>query len=323
MVLSRLIVQQGVISRGNINNLLIVQVRCQTSSVPATQADVAGTVNAQTLSDEEKPGFLTRLIARWNGVPLKGETHAPEPKLFKDCDKLYYPPELVKPIPKDFKEYPERDLVNFPYPEKYLFPPQYRLFIIPENWCSPFHKVTGTSGPYLFYGGLMGFLANKEIFAYDEGLVKLFVASFLYFVISRTMNYQWDKKANETVKEQHNSWNKLIAEDLKEAVEFRKISAAESESLKAMQENFPTIFKENMALQLEAAYRKNVDTIATELKRRIDYLQEVEDTKTRFERDILLQSVINGVKNQIASNEGNIKDAYLDNCINQLKTLQA
>lgn len=34
-----------------------------------------------------------------------------------------------------------------------------------------------------------------------------------------------------------------------------------------------------MALQLEANYRKNVDKAATELKRRIDYLKEVEDTK--------------------------------------------
>jgi hypothetical protein len=46
-----------------------------------------------------------------------------------------------------------------------------------------------------------------------------------------------------------------------------------------MQADFPTIFKENLALQLEATYRKNVDKVATELKRRLDYLKEVEETK--------------------------------------------
>lgn len=65
-----------------------------------------------------------------------------------------------------------------------------------------------------------------------------------------------------------------------------------------MQETFPIIFKENLALQLEAVYRKNVNTVATELKRRLDYLQEVEATKLRFERDVLLKSITEGVSYQ-------------------------
>ena len=100
-------------------------------------------------------------------------------------------------------------------------------------------------------------------------------------------------------------------------------SAAETEALKAAKENFPVIFKENMALQLEATYRKNVETVATELKRRLDYLKETEATKQRFERDYLLKLISEGVQKQIASNEGGIKDLYLDNCISQLKNLSA
>lgn len=42
-----------------------------------------------------------------------------------------------------------------------------------------------------------------------------------------------------------------------------------------MQHDFPIIFKENMALQLEATYRKNVEKAHSELKRRLDYLKEV------------------------------------------------
>lgn len=76
-----------------------------------------------------------------------------------------------------------------------------------------------------------------------------------------------------------------------------------------------------MALQLEAAYRRNIQTVSTELKRRLDYLQETEATKQRFERDLLLKLIAEGVQKSIDTNEGNIKDAYLDNCIAQLKTL--
>jgi len=65
--------------------------------------------------------------------------------------------------------------------------------------------------------------------------------------------------------------------------------------LKAAQENFPTIFRENLSLQLEAAYRANMDKAWSELKRRLDYLQEVQETKERFAKEILLKSITEGV----------------------------
>ena len=52
-----------------------------------------------------------------------------------------------------------------------------------------------------------------------------------------------------------NYFKGLIQEDLKDAVEFRKTSAAETQSFNALKEAFPTILKENMQLQLEATYR--------------------------------------------------------------------
>lgn len=52
-----------------------------------------------------------------------------------------------------------------------------------------------------------------------------------------------------------NYFKGLIQEDLKDAVEFRKTSAAETQSFNALKEAFPTILKENMQLQLEAIYR--------------------------------------------------------------------
>lgn len=74
-----------------------------------------------------------------------------------------------------------------------------------------------------------------------------------------------------------------------------KTSKAQTESLKAAKENFPTIFQENLALQLEANYRKNVDYAWGELKRRLDYLQEVQATKERFTKEILLKTITEGV----------------------------
>jgi F-type H+-transporting ATPase subunit b len=257
---------------------------------------------------------------RFKGIPLEGEAHAPL-AAFRDCDKVYYGPPIPA-VPKDYKEHPERDLENFPYPQRIQYAPKTRMLMIPDSWCRPIEKVTGTSGPYLLIGGLAAFLVNKEIWVIDEAGMMLFGWVFWYLVLSRAVAYRLDKSIAENALANKVKFLKsLVQDDLKEAVEFRKTSAAESESLKAAHETFPTIFKENLALQLEATYRRNVDAVATELKRRLDYLQEVEATKERFERDIYIKSIIEGVQKMIAENEGSIRDRYLENCIEQLKVL--
>jgi F-type H+-transporting ATPase subunit b len=272
------------------------------------------------LTPEEKPGIFHKISMRFNGKPLHGETHAPK-SMFDDIGKQFVPPEPLPKVPKDYKEFPERDLVNFPYPERPTFEPKTRFLMIPDSWCTPFHKVTGASGPYLFYGGLFAFMLNKELWVFEEQGHMLCGWILLYIIAKNAFGYRIDSSLYKGYQERMDYFKGLIQEDLKEATEFRKTSAAETEALKAVKDNFPTIFKENMALQLEAAYRRNIQTVSTELKRRLDYLQETEATKQRFERDLLLKLIAEGVQKSIDTNEGNIKNAYLDNCIAQLKTL--
>lgn len=272
------------------------------------------------LTPEENPGFFQKVSQRWKGTPLKGESHAPK-SMFDDIGKQFVPPEPLPKVPKDYKEFPERDLVNFPYPERPTFEPKTRFLMIPDSWCTPFHKVTGASGPYLFYGGLFAFMLNKELWVFEEQGHMLCGWILLYIIAKNAFGYRIDQSMYKGYQERMDYFKGLIQEDLKEATEFRKTSAAETEALKAVKDSFPTIFKENMALQLEAAYRRNIQTVSTELKRRLDYLQETEATKQRFERDLLLKLIAEGVQKSIDTNEGNIKDAYLDNCIAQLKTL--
>lgn len=62
-----------------------------------------------------------------------------------------------------------------------------------------------------------------------------------------------------------------------------------------------------------------MQTVATEMKRRLDYLKETEETKRRFERDVMLKFIGEGVEAQAA--DPKFKEQYINDAIAQLKGL--
>uniref|UniRef100_H2WBV7 ATP synthase subunit b n=1 Tax=Caenorhabditis japonica TaxID=281687 RepID=H2WBV7_CAEJA len=290
----------------------------QTARVVVIPARFAHAAAGQAVASGDAPNFFQKLAARFQGVPIKGEATAPK-SMFDDCNKEWSAPEPLPAIPKDFKEHPDRDLVNYPYPARPMYAPKTRLFMVPDSWFLPFQKVTGVSGPYLFFGGLFAFLVNKELWVFEEQGHMTVGWILFYLLVSRTVGYKIDNSLYQGYQERVNYFKGLIQEDLKDAVEFKKTSAAQTESLVAIKEAFPTALKESMALQLEATYRQNVQSVATELKKRVDYLKETEETKARFEKEQLLKLINSSVEKQL--NDRSFKDQYLQNAIQQLKGL--
>ena len=272
--------------------------------------------SASATSLDERPSFFQKLAHRFKGIPLQGETEAPK-GAFEDCGKEWFAPKPLPEVPKDFKEYPERDLVNYPYPARPMYPPKTRLLMVPDSWCTPFHKITGTSGPYLFFGGLCTFLVNKELWVFEEQGHMTVGWILFYLLLSRTVGYRVDKYLYGEYQNRMDYFKGLIAEDLKDAVEFRKTSKLESESFATIKGAFPTILKENMGLQLEANYRQNVNTVSQELTRRINYQKDTEETKARFERNIMLKWIVDGVETQ--AKDAKFRAAYFDGALQDLK----
>jgi len=288
----------------------------------AHHAAQAGAASHANLRPEEldNPSFFQKISLRWQGIPLKGE-HAPPKSMFDDCGKEWSAPEPLPEVPVGFKEHPDRDVANYPYPARPMYPPKTRMLMMADSWFTPFQKVTGVSGPYLFFGGLAAFLVNKELWVFEEQGHMTVGWIIFYLLVSRSAGFKVDNWLYGEYQNRMNYFKGLIKEDLKDAVEFRQTSAAQTESLAAVKEAFPTVLKENMQLQLEATYRKNVQSVATELKRRLDYLKETEETKKRFERAQMLKFINEGVEK--AASEKAFKDQYLQNAIQSLKGLQA
>ncbi|MFH4979578.1 hypothetical protein AB6A40_006287 [Gnathostoma spinigerum] len=268
----------------------------------------------------DDPGFFQKIILRFKGIPLKGEVHPPR-SIFQDVDKEWFAPKVLPTVPRDYKEHPDRDLVNYPYPARRMYPPKTRMLMIPDSWMTPFYNVTGVSGPYLFFGGLLAFLINKEIYVLEEQAHMLVGWILFYLLLSRTIGYRLDNWLYGEYIKRMDHFKDLIKEDLKEATEFRQKSKAESHSLAALKTDFPIIFKENMALQLEAAYRQNVAKVASEMKRRLDFLRETDAARQRFIRSHMLNWITKGVRAEVESNKDKVKDKYLDSCISELKNL--
>lgn len=58
----------------------------------------------------------------------------------------YVPDDKIEECPPDYKECPERDIVNYPRPKYYLFSPKVRLGFIPDAWFNFFYNKTGVTG---------------------------------------------------------------------------------------------------------------------------------------------------------------------------------
>jgi F-type H+-transporting ATPase subunit b len=76
--------------------------------------------------------------------------------------------------------------------------------------------------------------------------------------------------------------------------------------------------RENVALQLEAAYRENLMKVYNETKRRLDYQVERQAVERRMEQSQAVDWVIRSVKSAVTQEQ---EKAALTQCIASLKSL--
>jgi len=215
---------------------------------------------------------------------------------------------------------PERDTKNFPHPIMRMRGSPVRMGCVPEEWFTAMYPKTGVTGPYMLGTGLLATMLSKEIWVIDHGFADVigFTGAFLFcvFKLGPGINkFLYDKQ----VRIQEATYVKPIAaakEGYTGTIENAKTAIWSLEG----QKHLFDAKKENVDLQLEAVYRQRLQTAYSEVKNRLDYHVNVQNTKRRFEQEHMVNWIVSGVVKSITPQQ---EKESLKKCIADLKSLAA
>ncbi|CAG5121633.1 unnamed protein product, partial [Candidula unifasciata] len=215
---------------------------------------------------------------------------------------------------------PERDMKNFPNPSQPESSPAVRVGIIPASWFNFLYPKTGVTGPFALGGGLALFMLSKEIMVIDHYFWE--IPSFwgaVWFV---------NHKFGHQIRNYFDSQLKLKKEiiysrpinqmkaNCEEAIRFCEKKIEETETATHLY----LAKKENVELQLEAAYRQRLLAAYQEVKKRLDYETARSDLVRKFEQDHMVDWIESNVTKSITPQQ---EQESIQSCIRALKKLAA
>lgn len=211
---------------------------------------------------------------------------------------------------------PDRDVKNYPhFQTRETIPETYQFYLIPTRWFMNLYPRLGVSGCYSFVLFSFWFLLGKELVSIHEMLergVVLFVAGFLVSKVGIRWGRMIDKETeNLRVQWYENPLNTALST-------YNSQVAAITQKIDT-QQAVPIIYtakQETLDLQLEAQYRQRVKDVFTAVKNRLDYQAAREAAERKFEQQIMVNWIVDGVKSAITPQQ---QKETLQSCI---KTLQ-
>ncbi|CAB3233073.1 unnamed protein product [Arctia plantaginis] len=211
-----------------------------------------------------------------------------------------------------------RDEKNFPRPVRGE-PGKVRLGFLPEEWFQFFHSKTGVTGPYTFGVGLVTYLCSKEIYVMEHEYYSGLSLLLMVYVATKKLGPKvavWLDKEVDAVENQWNEGRNETIKALEDAVKSEKEAQWRAEG----QELLIQAKKENVLLQLEAAYRERLMNTYNEVKRRLDYQLEKTNLERRLSQRQMVDWVVSNVTKAITPDQ---EKQNLDRCIADLTALAA
>ncbi|GAV01340.1 hypothetical protein RvY_12068 [Ramazzottius varieornatus] len=252
-----------------------------------------------------------------SSVPAVGGQHTKKVVALSHDEELTALPPLMPTGEVTIYEHPDRDLVNFPRPQQPLYGGRTRMGFIPEEWFDFFYKKTGVSGPYVFGAGLITTLLSKEIWVVEHEFPLIPPMIFLIWLamtkggpkLSAYLDKEIDKSEEELIKVQEDNIIH-VQEQIQEEEKAQWMAKGQSMLFEAK--------RENVALQLEAEYRRRQMEVYRDIKKRLDYQVEIQSARRSVERRHMINWIINNVLKSIDEKQ---EKQNLDQCINNLSKL--
>jgi len=210
-----------------------------------------------------------------------------------------------------------RDEVNFPRPVRAINPGKVRMGFVPEEWFQFFYPKTGVTGPYMFGVGVATYLCSKEIYVMAHefycGISLFIMGAYAVKKFGPGVAANLDKELDE-VENSYVGYRVSSIENLKGAIEGEKKAQWEAEGQAVLFD----AKKENVALQLEAAYRERLAQVHSEVKKRLDYQLETANVQTRIQQQHMVDWIVSNVRANITPEQ---EDAALDKAFSDLRAL--
>ncbi|CAG9793204.1 unnamed protein product [Diatraea saccharalis] len=211
-----------------------------------------------------------------------------------------------------------RDEKNFPRPVRGE-PGKVRLGFIPEEWFQFFHSKTGVTGPYTFGVGLATYLCSMEIYVMEHEYYTGLSLLLMVYVATKKFGPSvaaWLDKEVDTIETEWNQGRQDTIDGLQQSIEEEK----KAQWRAAGQELLIQAKKENVLLQLEAAYRERAMQAYNEVKRRLDYQLEKNNLERRLSQKHMVDWIVRSVTQAITPDQ---EKQTLDRCISDLSALAA
>lgn len=198
-------------------------------------------------------------------------------------------------------------------------PSKVRMGFIPEGWFQFFYNKTGVTGPYTFGVGLLTYLCSKEIYVMEHEYYNGLSMAILCVLGVKKLGPMVAKWADTEIDKLEKGWkegreNEL--QSLNDAIEAEKKEQWRAEGALLLMD----AKKENIALQLEAAFRERAMNVYTEVKRRLDYQVECRHIERRLNQKHMVNWIVNSVLSSISPQQ---EKETLDKCIADLSALAA
>jgi len=205
----------------------------------------------------------------------------------------------------------------FQRPVRQEFPGKVRMGFIPDEWFTFFYKKTGVTGPYTFGFGLLTYLCSKEIYVMEHEFYSGLSLGIMMVVAIKKLGPSVAAYCDKEIDRIEGEWKEGRETDLKNLVD--QIKEEETEQWRADgQMLLMEAKKENVALQLEAAYRERVARVYNEVKRRLDYQVECQHVERRVNQKHMVNWIINNVLKGITPDQ---EKETMNKCIGDLGAL--